>query len=109
MSSFGITEKSYTLLLELFTRQPEVEEAWLFGSRAKGTHKKGSDVDLAIKGSACNPGLALTMANKANEELPIPYQVDIIDYCSIDNPALKEHIDRVGLLFYSRSKKEAKI
>jgi uncharacterized protein len=48
------------------------------------------------------------MANKANEELPIPYQVDIIDYSSIDNPALKEHIDRVGKLFYS-SKNEAKI
>jgi uncharacterized protein len=108
MSSFGITEKSYALLLELFTRQPEVEEVWLFGSRAKGTYKKGSDIDLAIKGRACNPGLALTMANKANEELPIPYQVDIIDYSSIDNPALKEHIDRVGKLFYS-SKNEAKI
>jgi len=93
MSSFGITEKSHSLLLELFTRQPEVEEVWLFGSRAKGTYKKGSD---------------MAMANKANEELPIPYQVDIIDYSSIDNPSLKEHIDRVGKLFYS-SKNEAKI
>ncbi len=70
MSSFGITEKTYTMLLELFARHPEVEEAWLFGSRAKGKYKKGSDIDLAIKGSACNPGLALTIANVANEELP---------------------------------------
>lgn len=109
MSSFGITEKSYAMLLELFTRQPEVEEAWLFGSRAKGTHKKGSDIDLAIKGKGCHPCLALAMANKANEKLPIPYQVDIVDYCSIDNPALKAHIDRVGLLFYSKNKKVAKV
>jgi len=103
MSSFGITEKSYNMLLELFTRHPEVEEVWLFGSRAKGTHKKGSDIDLAIKGENCNSDLALTLANQANEELPIPYQVDIIDYSSIDNPDLKEHIDRVGKLFYSKN------
>ncbi len=108
MSNFGITEKSYALLMELFTRQPEAEEVWLFGSRAKGTHQKGSDIDLAIKGSACNPGLALAIANQANEELPIPYQVDIVDYSSIDNPNLKDHIDRVGVLFYS-SKTEANI
>ncbi len=109
MSSFGLTEKTYATLLELFAGHSEVEEVWVFGSRAKGTHKKGSDIDLAIKGRGCDPALALNMANMANEALPIPYQVDIVDYRSIDNPALKAHIDRVGLLFYSKSKKEAKI
>lgn len=109
MNSFGITKKTYTMLLELLSGYPEVEEAWLFGSRAKGTHKKGSDIDLTIKGSDCNPDLAITIANIANEELPIPYQVDIIDYSTIDNPDLKDHIDRVGILFYSSSKKEAKL
>ena len=108
MSSFGITEKTYTMLLELFNSHPEVEEVWLFGSRAKSTHKKGSDIDLAIKGDNCTPDLVLTIASQANEELPIPYQVDIIDYNSIDNTDLKDHIDRVGVLFY-RNKKEAKI
>ena len=109
MSSFGITKKTYTMLLELFTRHPEVEEVLLFGSRAKNTYKKGSDIDLAIKGEDCNFDLALTIANQVNEELPIPYQVDIVDYSSIDNPDLKEHIDRVGKLFYSSSKEKAKI
>jgi uncharacterized protein len=107
MSNTSITEKNYADLLGLFVSNPEVEEAWLFSSRAKGTYKKGSDNNLAIKGDGCNPGLALTMANIANEELPIPYQVDIIDNRSIDNPAFIEQIDRVGLLFYSRSKKAA--
>jgi uncharacterized protein len=109
MSSFGITKKTYTMLLELFNRHPEVEEVWLFGSRAKSTHKKGSDIDLTIKGENCNPDLALTIANQANEELPIPYQVDVVDYSSIDNPNLKEHIDRVGKLFYSKSKETAEV
>ncbi len=108
MCSFGITEKSYNMLLELFTKHPEIEEAWLFGSRAKGNNKKGSDIDLAIKGSDCSPDLALTVATIANEELPIPYQIDIVDYSTIDNPDLKEHIDRVGLLFYSSTKKAVK-
>jgi uncharacterized protein len=69
--------------------------------------KHGSDIDLVIKGAACTPDLALTIANQANEELPIPYQVDIVDYNSIDNSDLKDHIDRIGKLFYS-SKQEAK-
>jgi len=103
MSSFGITAKTYTMLLELFIRHPEVEEVWLFGSRAKGNHKKGSDIDLAIKGKHCNPDLALTIANQANEELPIAYQVDVIDYSAIDNHDLQEHIDRAGKLFYRKS------
>ncbi len=103
MSNFGIAEKTYALLMELFTGYPEVDEVLIFGSRAKGTHKKGSDIDLAIKGRDCDSALAMKIANKANEELPIPYQVDIVDYHSIDNSAFKEHIDRVGLLFYSKT------
>lgn len=57
MSTFGITEKSYQLLLDAFVKYQEVEEVILFGSRAKGTYKKGSDIDLAIKAKTCQPSL----------------------------------------------------
>mgnify|MGYP001239243225 CR=1 FL=1 len=73
-----------------------VEEVILFGSRAKGNYKKGSDIDLAIKGDGTSARLALTIQSYINEELPVPYMVDVLDYHSLQHLELKEHIDRVG-------------
>lgn len=103
MNQFGISEKSYTLLLQAFAKFPQVEQVAIFGSRARGNYKKGSDIDLAIKGTDCTAQLALDIMAYLNEELPIPYMVDIIDYGSLQHPELREHIDRVGMLFYSRA------
>jgi predicted nucleotidyltransferase len=99
---FGISDKSYTLLVETFTKQPLIEEVVIFGSRAKGNYKKGSDIDLAIKGKNCTANIALDLKAFINEELPIPYLVDVIDYNSLKHQELKEHIDRVGIVFYKQ-------
>jgi predicted nucleotidyltransferase len=101
MNRFGISEKSYNLLLETFARYPQVEEVIIFG-RAKGNYKKGSDIDLAIKGEKCSANLAMTLQAYINEELPIPYMVDVLDYHSLNHQDLKEHIDRVGVRFYKQ-------
>ena len=103
MNTFGITEKSYQLLLNAFIKFEEVEQVILFGSRAKGNYKKGSDIDLAIKGKNSSPSLALNLKAYLNEELPIPYFVDVIDYNSLNYQELKEHINRVGKPFYKKS------
>lgn len=100
MNRFGISEKSFALLQEAFKKYPQVEEVIIFGSRAKGNYKKGSDIDLAIKGPNCSTDLAWTLQAYLNEELPIPYMVDVVDYNSLEHRELKEHIDRVGVKFY---------
>jgi len=100
MNAFGISEKSYQLLATALSKYPQIEEVIVFGSRAKGNYKNGSDIDLAIKGAQCTPGLAFELNGYFNEELPIPYHVDIIDYDSLRNKDLKDHIDRVGIRFY---------
>ena len=102
MNHFGISEKSFNLLLESLAKYPEVEEVTIFGSRAKGNFKKGSDIDLAIKGEKCSARLALTLQSYLNEELPIPYMVDVLDYNSLNHQELKEHIDRVGVKLYQQ-------
>ncbi len=96
MNPFGIKEKSFSLLVEAFTRYPDVEEVLVFGSRAKGNFRPGSDIDLAIKGEKCNARMALDIAGYLNEEIPIPYFVDVVNYASLENQKLKTHIDRVG-------------
>lgn len=99
---FGITERSLKLLFDAMSAHPEIEEVILFGSRAKGNYRRGSDIDLAIKGNECNAELALKLSGYVNEELPIPYHVDIVDYGSIAHQELKDHIDRVGICVFRK-------
>lgn len=99
MNPFGISDKSYQLLTETLMECPQIEEVIIFGSRAMGNYKQGSDIDLALKGSNCTPGFILDLKGYINEELPIPYYVDIVHYDTIRNVELKEHIDRIGLKF----------
>ncbi len=100
MNRFDITDKSYQLSIDTFSKYPEVEQVILFGSRAKGNYKKGSDIDLTIKGRGCKSETALHISAILNEELPIPYHVDVINYDSLKHKDLKDHIDRVGVVFF---------
>jgi predicted nucleotidyltransferase len=97
---FGITEKSYNYIVSYLKTNPNIEKVILFGSRAKGNYKNGSDIDLAIKGERCSPELAIDIESYINEVIPVPYTVDVVDYNSLKKKELKEHIDRVGVLFY---------
>lgn len=99
---FGVSDKSYQLLLETFNKYPQIEDVIVFGSRAKGNYKRGSDIDLVIKGKNCSEELALQLKAYINEELPTPYMVDIVDYNSLDQKELKEHIDRVDIPFLNK-------
>lgn len=101
-NSFGITDKSWLYLQETFLKYPEIYKVILFGSRAKGNYKKGSDIDLAVSGKNLNERLILDIKAFINEELPIPYHVDIVDYSTLNHAELKEHIDRAGKLFFKK-------
>lgn len=102
MNPFGISENTYKALLTVFSHYQQIEIVFIFGSRAKGNFRPGSDIDLAIKGKNCTPALAMELSAKINEGLPIPYKVDVVDYDSLNHQELKEHIDRVGIKFYRK-------
>ncbi len=75
-----------------------VESATLFGSRAKGNYKTGSDIDIAIKLKQTSTSNPISLIHdKLEEETPLPYFFDVINYHTIKNQALIEHIDRVGV------------
>lgn len=100
MKDFGISDNSSRLIKEALQKYPEVEEVVIFGSRARGSFKRGSDIDLAIKGKECNEQLAMNISTWLNEEMPLPYFVDIIYYNEFMHQQLKEHIDRFGKTFF---------
>jgi predicted nucleotidyltransferase len=101
-SGIGLLESDLTLIVNAAQQFPEIEQVVLFGSRAKGTHKPGSDVDLAIKGKELAYESAVRLASLLNEETPLPYFFDVVNYNGITEPQLLEHIDRVGVLIFKR-------
>jgi len=98
----GLTPQDMDDVMGVFERLPQVRRVWLFGSRAKGTNKRGSDVDLALEG----PSIGFETVRKAsfllNEETNLPYHFDILDKSSISNTELLDHIHRVGMLILDR-------
>ena len=101
MVEFGLPYSTIHIIRNIFAAAPAVEKAVIYGSRAKGNYRPGSDIDLTLFGQ----GLDLDMLGKIAADLdesPIPYQVDLSLFEHIDNIALREHIERVGQVFYQR-------
>jgi predicted nucleotidyltransferase len=94
---YGLIERDFVYINEAIREFPEIAEVILFGSRAKGNYKIGSDVDLAIKGDRITYEITARFADCLNEEKPLPYFFDVVHYEEISAPKLKEHIDRVGI------------
>jgi uncharacterized protein len=95
---FGIYPKSFAVLQEIFSKHSNVSEVKIYGSRAKGNYREGSDIDLVITNSIEYTELLAIMEEM--EESTIPYLVDISIYEKLNSDSLKDHINRVGKLFY---------
>lgn len=98
--NFGLRATDLTALAHIMAQYPAVQTALIFGSRAKGTDKPGSDVDIALQGESMTNQTAWQIAYKLNEETLMPYHFDVLNYHTITNPDLVAHIDRVGQPFY---------
>jgi predicted nucleotidyltransferase len=98
---FGLSDKTCTTIRQILDQYPSIEKAVIYGSRAKGNFKNGSDIDLTLLGTALDHRLLLSVAG-ALDDSDIPYTVDLSIFDQIGNPALREHIDRVGRFFYER-------
>ena len=94
--TYGLSQKTMDKILTVLKSFDAVEKVILFGSRAKGNFKEGSDIDIAIKGMGLNMDIFRKLEIKI-DNLMLPYEVDLIIYDQIKEPALKEHINRVGV------------
>ncbi len=97
---FGLYQESYKKMQKIFQSHPEVLEVKIYGSRAKGTQREGSDIDLAIMNDV-DYNLLSDIKGEL-EEAPIPYLVDLLMYSELSSESLKDHINRVGKVFYKR-------
>ncbi|ADJ29722.1 nucleotidyltransferase domain-containing protein [Nitrosococcus watsonii] len=101
MTGDGLTGQQRQNICQVLARFPAVRGARLYGSRALGRYRPGSDIDLTLEGD-----IDLTTLNRismALDDLLLPYEIDLSVFGQIDSPELRDHIQRVGRLFYQKS------
>jgi predicted nucleotidyltransferase len=100
---FGLDKNVIEQIKNVFDEFPQIEEVLLYGSRAKGNYKPGSDIDLSLKGENLNHNLVNSVSLKL-DELFLPYIFDISIFKQITNEDLIEHINRFGKVFFEKDK-----
>ena len=89
---FGLSDETRQRIITCLSGFEQVRKAAIFGSRATGTYRKGSDIDIVLWVTGDDP-LIIGRITEALDELPTPYLFDVIDYHAIIHPPLKAHID----------------
>jgi len=97
----GVLPDEIERLRCIFEKVDSVKSVILYGSRAKGTHRDGSDIDLVLKGNGMTTRQLLDICAEI-DDLLLPYQVDLSILDHIDNAALMDHIHRVGKEIFER-------
>lgn len=98
---FGLPQQTLIKLNSVFAQYPAIESVVIYGSRAKGNFRQGSDIDLTIKGEPL-PFSEFVKIESQIDDLMLPYSVDLSQYRQLGNVELIAHIDRVGVEIYTR-------
>jgi uncharacterized protein len=96
---YGLSEKTIKAIQGVFAKYPQIDRAILYGSRAKGNYRNGSDIDLALVGAELDLSLIFKIELEL-DDLMLPYKIDLAAYHQIENQELVGHIDRVGVVFF---------
>ncbi|MCX6148824.1 MAG: nucleotidyltransferase domain-containing protein [Candidatus Kapabacteria bacterium] len=97
--TYGLKEDTINKIHSVFILFPEIEKVLIYGSRAKGNFRNGSDIDLTLFGH----NLDYILLNKIKsllDDLNTPYLIDISIYDKIKSDELLDHINRIGKEFY---------
>ena len=97
--SYGLNGTTISKINSVFARCPHIKRVILYGSRAKGNYRNGSDIDLTVVGEAVSHAQQLKIENQL-DDLLLPYKIDLSLMHEIENEALLDHIKRVGIVFY---------
>lgn len=97
----GLPTTVLASIMEVLNRHPNIEQAIIYGSRAMGKYRPGSDIDLTLKGTL-SYGELLVIETEL-DDLMLPYKIDLSLYSQLDNPDLIDHIQRVGKELFQRS------
>jgi uncharacterized protein len=97
---FGLPKEAIKKMRTVFRKYSEVKKVILYGSRAKGNYKLGSDIDLCIEGEMLSLSQLLKIENEL-DDLLLPWKIDLSLKHKIDNQGLLQHIRDHGRVFYT--------
>lgn len=99
---YGLSQQTLQKIHDVFVQYPQIEEVVLYGSRARGDYKNGSDIDLTLYGGDSLTHTILSkIANDLDDQL-LPYTIELSIFKNIRNPDMVEQIERVGVVFYKK-------
>jgi len=98
---YGLSDRTLATLDSIFRKYPGIRQAIIYGSRAKGKYRKGSDIDLTLMSDNTFTRTDLLRILNDFDDSDIPFFVDVSIYEKLSNPDLKAHIDRVGKVLFS--------
>jgi len=93
---FGLPQDSLDEIKKVILSHSGTKEAIIYGSRAKGNFREGSDIDLTLKGNLNYRNLVEISVKL--DDLNLPWKIDLSLYSQIKNEELKKHIDQVGVV-----------
>jgi predicted nucleotidyltransferase len=93
---FGLPDETIETLQTSFQKYDGLQEVILYGSRAKGNYRNGSDIDITLCTDERFTDDDLLHLMRDFDDSNMPYFVDVSIYNTLVNPLLKEHIRRVG-------------
>jgi predicted nucleotidyltransferase len=102
MASHGLPAAAVAQIQATLAAFPAIEQAILYGSRALGRHRPGSDIDLTLSGADLD-ALTLARLDQALDDLLLPWRFDLSLRVSLQSPELIDHIERVGQVLYRRN------
>lgn len=99
----GLNEAAFATLVSAVSKHAAIDRAIVYGSRAKGNFREGSDIDLTLDANnLCEQDFSSIWHEL--EESSLPYLIDLSKLQDLQNTDLLEHIHRVGIVIYERSK-----
>jgi len=98
---FGLDEDLRSKFNKIFASFPEIEKVIIYGSRAKGNYREGSDIDLCLVGDDLNEAIRKRVWLML-DELNTPYLIDLSVFNQLESEGLIDHIQRVGAIFYRK-------
>ena len=101
MTQFGLSDQTLETVRSILATCPEIKKALVYGSRAMGNYRTGSDIDITLIGAQLNMDLLFKLV-RLFDESNLPYMVDLSIMANINNPNLSDHIERVGQVLYQR-------
>lgn len=102
MKRFGLSEEQQEIIRNILLPYAErLERVGIFGSRAVGTERDNSDVDLVLYGSISESDIDRIWT--LFDESALPFKVDVSAYNLVEYVPLKRHIDKVSQPFFHSS------